>query len=116
MNMTTKAQADSAALSRCIESCLRCYRECFESAMTVCLAHGGKHVAPEHFRLMIGCAEICRAAAAAMMARLPGHGALCGVCAQVCDDCAKDCDGMDGMAACTVACRECAEHCREMAV
>src|SRR5690349_5790081 len=109
-----KSEADSAAMGRCIEHCLRCYRECFETAMTVCLEHGGAHVAPAHFRLMMACSEVCRAAAAVMMARLPGHSALCWVCAQICEDCARNCEGMEHMTACATTCRECAEHCRRM--
>jgi hypothetical protein len=63
---------DTALLSRqdCIEDCLRCYRVCFEMAMTHCLEHGGRHVEPGHFRIMMACAEICRL-------RAPGrHGGL----------------------------------------
>jgi hypothetical protein len=82
--------------------------------MTVCLEHGGRHVAPAHFRLMIACAETCRAAAAVMMARLPGHSELCRICAQVCWRCAEDCESMDDMAACAAVCRTCAAHCHHM--
>ena len=52
----------SADLQACIDECLRCYQTCLGTAMGYCLEQGGRHVAPEHFRLMMACAEICRAA------------------------------------------------------
>ena len=46
---------DTTTLNRqdCIDDCLRCYRVCFEMAMTHCLEHGGRHVEPGHFRIMM---------------------------------------------------------------
>ncbi|MFL6624456.1 MAG: four-helix bundle copper-binding protein [Sulfurifustaceae bacterium] len=102
-------------LQECIDNCIACHRVCLEMAMTHCLEHGGKHVAPEHFRLMINCAEICRTAADFMLSRSPLHRQTCAVCADVCDACAGSCEALGDMDDCVRACRLCAESCREMA-
>ncbi|RZA15393.1 MAG: four-helix bundle copper-binding protein, partial [Proteobacteria bacterium] len=80
-----------------------------------CLEVGGRHVAPEHFRLMIACAEMCRASASLMLIGTPLHKQTCRVCAEVCEACAASCEGLDGMEDCVAACRQCAESCRRMA-
>src|SRR5687768_8425391 len=51
----------------CIDECLRCYQVCLGMAMTHCLEEGGPHVEPDHFRLMMACAEICRTSAHFML-------------------------------------------------
>ena len=58
---------DSAEMDACIRACLECYRVCQETATGHCLETGGRHVEPEHFRLMLSCAEVCRTAAALML-------------------------------------------------
>jgi hypothetical protein len=102
-------------VQRCIEACLDCHRVCLTMSSQHCLVHGGEHVAPAHFRLMMVCAEMCRTAASVMMIGSDQMGRVCGACAAICDDCADSCDALDGMAACVEACRRCADACREMA-
>ncbi|MEN4920918.1 four-helix bundle copper-binding protein [Achromobacter spanius] len=102
-------------MESCIDSCLACYRQCVRTAMHHCLEAGGEHVAPHHFRLMMGCAEMCRTAAHAMLVGVENHKVICGACAVLCDDCAASCDGMDGMAECARTCGDCAEICGRMA-
>jgi hypothetical protein len=105
----------SAEMRACIDECLRCYQTCQGMAMNHCLERGGKHVEPEHFRTMIACVEICRAAAHVMLAGTPLHKRVCAACAEICDACAKSCEGLDGMEECVSACRSCADSCRKMA-
>ena len=107
--------AEANDVDRCIDSCLSCYRTCVKTAMRRCLEMGGEHVEPHHFRLMMGCSEICRTAAHAMLVGVEDHKVVCGACAVICDDCANSCDGMDGMADCARTCRECAAICGRMA-
>jgi hypothetical protein len=102
-------------METCIDSCLACYRRCLQTAANHCLEAGGEHVAPEHFRLMMACAEICRTAAHTMMIGVPQHTRVCGACAELCAACADSCEGMDGMEDCAATCRRCAESCRKMA-
>jgi hypothetical protein len=83
--------------------------------MTHCLETGGEHLAPQHFRLMIDCAAICATAADFMLHKSQFHRQVCGLCAQVCRECATDCEKLDGMEECVRACNACAEACAKMA-
>ncbi len=102
-------------INGCIEACLDCHRTCLTMASQHCLVAGGEHVAPEHFRHMMACAEICRAAAAIMMIGVDQMHKVCAACAEICDTCAASCAKLDGMEECVRACRNCAEACRRMA-
>jgi hypothetical protein len=101
-------------LDESIEACTACYQTCMAGAMHHCLEEGGAHVEPGHFRLMMACAEMCRAAAHIMMTGYPGHAAVCALCADICEQCAESCAGLDGMEDCVMACRGCAHVCRSM--
>lgn len=99
----------------CIETCLACHRTCLGMASHHCLETGGRHVEPEHFRLMLACAEACRASAALMLIGSPVHRHQCGACAEICAACARSCEDVGGMEACVAACRACEAACRAMA-
>ena len=43
----------SPEMQSCIDECLSCHSTCLSMAMNHCLEAGGRHVEPEHFRLMI---------------------------------------------------------------
>lgn len=105
----------SAEMRSCIDECLRCYQTCIGEASTHCLEAGGQHVAPEHFRLMMACGEICRTSAHFMLIGLPEHKHVCRACAEVCEACAKSCEQVGDMQDCAEQCRRCAESCRRMA-
>jgi hypothetical protein len=105
----------NAGMKACIEACLKCYQTCLGMAMSHCLEQGGDHVEPEHFRLMMACAEICRTSAHFMLMGTPHHRHTCGECAEICEECAQSCEQLDGMEECVVACRRCATECRKMA-
>lgn len=105
----------SAAMSQCIAHCLACSTACQQTALLHCLEAGGKHVEPEHFRLMLDCAEICRASAALMSSGSAFHTDLCRLCAQICRACAASCAGLDDMEDCVQACERCAASCEAMA-
>lgn len=47
----------------CIDNCFACSRTCFETAMNHCLQVGGKHLEPEHFKLMLNCSKVCETCA-----------------------------------------------------
>jgi hypothetical protein len=80
-----------------------------------CLEAGGKHVEPQHFRLMLACAEMCRTSAAMMLITTPNHKQTCRICAEICMDCAESCEQVGDMDECVDACRACAETCQKMA-
>ncbi len=101
-------------MQQCIDECLHCYRTCKEMAMSHCLQAGGRHVEPEHFRLMMNCSEICRTAADFMLSTSPLHAQVCAACAAVCDACAENCEQIGEMDDCVQACRACALSCHQM--
>lgn len=102
-------------MNACIEACLSCQVACYGMAMNHCLDAGGRHVEPEHFRLMVECAESCAAAARFMMIGSDRHKEICRICAELCEACAASCEALGDMQECVDACRCCAEHCRRMA-
>lgn len=105
----------SEEMQDCVDSCLDCYSVCLSTAMTHCLEAGGEHTKPDHFRLMMACAEICRTAAHFMLIGTPHHKHTCRECAEICRECAEDCERIGDMEECVEACRECAESCEKMA-
>jgi hypothetical protein len=107
--------ATSSQMQDCIEACLSCYRTCLGMASSHCLEVGGRHVEPEHFRLMLSCAEACRASAELMLIGSPVHRHQCRACAEICAACARSCDEIGDMEACVTACRTCETACRAMA-
>lgn len=105
----------SPEMQSCIDECLKCYQTCLGMASTHCLEVGGKHVEPGHFRLMMACAEVCRASAHLMLINTPQHKQTCRACAEICEACAASCEQVGDMDECVQACRRCAETCRAMA-
>lgn len=102
-------------MQQCIETCEECHRTCLQMAMNYCLEAGGKHVEPEHFRLMMNCAEFCQTTANFMAGNSSLHKRICEACAEVCEACAKSCEQVGDMDECVQICRRCAESCRRMA-
>jgi len=109
------AAAQTAQLQACIVDCLECYSLCKQEAMNHCLEAGGRHVEPDHFRLMEDCAEICRTAADFMLSGSAFHAGVCRLCAQICEACAQSCKAIGGMDDCARACLGCAQSCRRVA-
>ncbi|MCB4824870.1 four-helix bundle copper-binding protein [Roseicella aerolata] len=105
----------SPEMQSCIEECLRCHGTCLSMAMNHCLQQGGKHVEPQHFKLMLACAEICQTAANFMLIGTHHHKHTCRECAEICEECARSCEQVGGMEECVQACRRCADSCRKMA-
>ncbi|MEW6167840.1 MAG: four-helix bundle copper-binding protein [Pseudomonadota bacterium] len=109
------SRAGTDALEACIDACQQCHNACLQAAMITCLELGEDHVEPEHFRLMLHCAEICQTAANFMLGGSPLHGHVCAACAEVCDACAQSCERIGDMEECAQACRNCATECRAVA-
>jgi hypothetical protein len=103
------------AMQSCIDACNDCHQICLQTAMHHCLETGGKHVSPEHFRLLLNCAEICQTSANFQLGNSAFQSHLCALCAVICEACAADCKIIGGMDDCVEACEECAESCRKMA-
>ncbi len=116
MNHTTMAGQTTHLkdMSPCIEACSHCHATCLHTATTHCLEVGGKHVEATHFRLMMDCAEICQTSANLQLSGSSYHVALCAICADICEDCAKSCVEVGEMEDCVQACNDCAASCRKM--
>ena len=99
----------------CLKLCLDCHHICLEMAMHHCLQTGGKHTEPEHFRLMLNCAEMCQTNANFILSSSNLHVLTCGVCAEICRLCASSCEAIGEMEGCVQACRACADSCERMA-
>ena len=100
----------------CIDECHNCHDSCAET-VTHCLQMGGEHAEASHIRLLLDCAEICQTRANFMLRMSDFHTRTCGVCADVCEQCARDCErfGEDEMKQqCAETCLSCAQSCREM--
>lgn len=99
----------------CIEACNECAIACSHCS-SACLQEPDPKSMARCIALDIDCAEICRLAAAYMSRGSEFAGAICGVCAEVCDACATECEKheMDHCKVCAEACRRCAEECRRM--
>ncbi len=109
------AMRSQHTMESCIQACDQCHQVCLRTAMNYCLNTGGRHIEPEHFRLMISCAEICQTSANFQLSNTSFSHRLCAVCAEVCEACAADCRRIGGMDECVQACENCAESCRQMA-
>src|SRR4051812_11469819 len=105
----------SEEMQACIAACTHCAQTCLGMAMNHCLELGGAHVAKPHFTLMLACAEMCRTSAQFMLMGSDLHRRTCALCAEICTQCADDCEQLGGMEGCVAACRACAESCRKMA-
>lgn len=103
------------SMQACIEACSHCHQVCLQTAMNHCIEAGGKHVAADHFRLIMNCAEICQTSANFQLSGSTFHRRVCEVCAEVCEACAVDCEKIGGMDECVAACRACAKSCQQMA-
>ncbi len=112
MENTSKS---ASGMQSCIDACSHCHQICLQTAMNHCLTTAGKHVEPEHFRLMMDCAAICQMSANFQLSGSSFSKQLCGVCADVCEACAKSCEAIGGMDECVAACQSCAKSCHSMA-
>jgi hypothetical protein len=106
------AEGDPAVMVRCVDECERCHRVCLHTAMAYSLEQGGAHVEPSHLRLMLACAELCRATADSVLAAFDTSEALSVLCATICTQCAESCARVGELDECCEACRTCAEACR----
>ena len=103
-------------MDACIEACLQCHVVCTMTAQ-YCLTQGGAHAEVSNVGLLLDCAEICQTSANFMMRGSPYHTLTCGVCAEICRECAAACRNFaddENMAHCAEVCEECAAACEEM--
>lgn len=105
------------AMHKCIDLCQDCYALCTKT-IGHCLQLGGRHAAPEHIRLFLDCAQICDTTAQYLLRGSSLHERMCGLCAEVCRQCADSCVQVAGddqmVKQCVELCRTCAGSCERM--
>ncbi|GEO41903.1 hypothetical protein GGE65_005805 [Skermanella aerolata] len=108
----------AVSMDECIRNCTECHTICMKT-VTHCLGVGGKHADQGHIRMLLDCAQICATSADFMTRGSPLHRLTCGACAEICQQCANDCERMAGgdqqMLQCVEMCRRCSASCRDMA-
>lgn len=116
--MSSGAAANmSSEMEQCIQTCLETHRI---STMTAhhCLGMGGQHAAPQHIGLLLDNAQIALTSADFMLRGSTFHPQTCGLCAEINERCAAECERLEPdamMRQCIEQCRRCAESCRRMA-
>lgn len=100
---------------QCRQACQTCQEVC-EETIENCLELGGAHATVHHIRMLRDCANICQLSANFMTRQSPYQTDLCRLCAQICTDCAGECDTFEDefMKRCAEVCRDCAEACQTM--
>lgn len=100
---------------QCLQNCQQCAVTLNETLINTCLQQGGEHLEANHIRLMLDCVAACTACVSFMSRQSEYHERYCGVCAEICRECASSCENMDGMQQCAEACRRCEQSCSAMA-
>lgn len=100
-----------------LELLQKCSATC-AATTTHCLEMGDEHAEVDHITTMIDCSTICATAADFVARKSSNAGAVMELCAEICRQCAIECeqhaDGDDLMLACAKVCRECADECDEI--
>lgn len=99
----------------CIEACLACAALCNHCASSCLKEHDVKMMA-RCIQLDMECATLCYTAAQLMSIGSNRAQEVCRLCAQLCRECADECESHDNehCQECARACRHCAEECMEM--
>ena len=98
-----------------IEVLLRCASECQKCA-TYCLKEDDLGMMTKCIQLNLECSAICYATAQVLSLGSEYAMAMCKVCADVCEACARECDRheSDHCQKCAVECKACEEECRKL--
>ena len=111
------AEMLSPEMTQCVDDCNHCATVC-TATVAHCLEKGGKHAEAQHIALMLDCAAICATASTSMARNSDAHGQICGLCAEICQQCETDCRSFGDdpmMQECAEMCRRCAKSCKQMA-
>ena len=105
-----------SSFQSCIDACQACASAC-EHCAGACLQEDDVKMMARCIALDMDCAQICRMAAAYMARGSQFAGAVCRLCAEICQACGDECakHRHDHCQQCAKACHRCAEECRSMA-
>lgn len=84
----------SPEMAQCIDECTRTHQVCLTAAGHA-LRHGGDENTNHVIRVLSDCVEIAQTAANFMLRGSPNHRKLCGTCAGICREVAKECGAFD---------------------
>ena len=101
----------------CISACRQCAIVC-RTCADACLREDDVKAMAECIRLNMDCASVCDTAARLMVSDSEFAQTFCGICADICHRCEKDC-GSHHMQHCQESakmCKHCAMLCSEMVV
>ncbi|CAN5559710.1 four-helix bundle copper-binding protein [soil metagenome] len=103
-------------MDQCLQRCAAVVQAAGQCADS-CLSGGQADTMQQCIRLCLDAATISGACAELMARDSSFSGQACGVCAEVCEACATECERHDGdnLQQCAEACRACAHTCRQMA-
>lgn len=105
-------------VQKAAQDCLDCYTTCLKT-IGHCLQMGGEHAGEPHIKLMMDCAEICQLMASFLVRGSTSYSRINVICAEICEQCATNCEQMMGedtqMRACAEACRRCADMAQKTA-
>ncbi len=99
----------------CIDSCSKCTQACYECC-TACLNEPDLNARKNCVSMLVECAMMCQMSVSMMSMNGKFSKEHCSLCAQICDDCAKEC-GMfkdQHCQECSQICKECSDECRRM--
>jgi hypothetical protein len=102
----------------CIDECNSCAVECRHCAVS-CLGEKDVEMLTRCIKLNYDCSSICLLAIELMAGGSEFAKKFCVLCADVCDECAAECEKhshMEHCKKCAEACRKCAIACREMSL
>lgn len=101
----------------CIDACLACASTCNYCASS-CTKEEDVKMMAKCIQTDMECAAICYAAAQLMSLGSDKSKEICRLCAEICDQCAAECEKHshhDHCRECAEACKKCADECRKMA-
>lgn len=108
MAPNSEYQACLDACHKCVQICQECFRLCLEEQDVK---------SREHCILdLMDCVDACSMAGCAISRRSKHLKQICEMCANICDECAKECSKFndDHTRMCADVCHKCADECRKM--
>jgi hypothetical protein len=99
----------------CINLCIECAKTC-DYCASACLKEEMLKRMVRCIELDLQCAALCRTASLFMTLQSEHSGAICQLCADVCNACSAECSkhNMDHCKKCAEICHQCAEECANM--
>ncbi len=115
-DLTKENEMPDQKFNACIEACNACVVACNHCAAS-CLQEQDVNMMARCIALDMDCSAICATAVAAMARGSDFSGAICAICADICQSCGDECvkHKMEHCQACAKACHRCAQECRKMA-